>query len=236
MNSGAPDASTFIESFVKKLTGLIDVSQIWTQLNQTAVSYLTSWVTTTVVKAIGDWLAPFLLGPLGGAWNLLKLVYKGVSWAIDKGKQILCVVQKVFGLFKDALKNGASWVKTEVLKILGKAVQVALSLIAKLLPGDPIAKAKELLMNLRTAVQDFIRSTIKSILKRDDVQKMGKQCMMKMRPQKSGGTRPILPRPCRWRCRGGWHASRLRGTRPPTPQPRSPQLPWPGLPRLRPAK
>ncbi len=99
---------------------------------------------------------------------MIQKIYKGVMWALDNAGQILCILQKAFGLLKQAISPGGKGaVAKGVFGILKGAVGVLLKLLGKLLGLDALPTAINAVLNtLKMQVEKWITNLLARLLKR----------------------------------------------------------------------
>ena len=61
---------------------------------------------------------------------MIQVVYKGVTWLLDKGDQLLCLLEKVLDIVARVMKLTPTQVGEEVVGIIQKGSGLVLDLLA----------------------------------------------------------------------------------------------------------
>ncbi len=161
-DQGELDLGGLVNRLQKNYSGFD--SDIKDQLYTAFTNSVWFWLSNIAVKALLEWVGALILP--GAA--VIQKIYKGVMWALDNAGQILCILQKAFGLLKQAISPGGKGaVAKGVFGILKGAVGVLLKLLGKLLGLDALPTAINAVLNtLKMQVEKWITNLLARLLKR----------------------------------------------------------------------
>jgi hypothetical protein len=182
------DISTFLSRLWNKVVNLFQQGFDTNELKSTALDAAKDWITNTAAKLLIDWVGPLVLGPAGGAYKVIQLVYQGITFVVKEGKTIACLLKKVFSFFKSFVKeSGPDAIAIKVVDLLKVGLRSILKLVAHVLHLDTVKDfVSKLLNKLRELVKEAFRTVVDLLFGKKEVkEKACKLCATGLKQKKT---------------------------------------------------
>jgi hypothetical protein len=151
----------FAEPFVVLIKegpgGLWDwIKEQLSNLKDRVIGEIQDWVVTKVIKAGIVWIIS-LLNPAAAFIKACKAIYEIIMFFIERGSQIMEMVNAVIDSIAAIAKGAIGGVATKIENALGRILPVAIGFLASLLNLGGISdKIREIITNLREPVGDAV--------------------------------------------------------------------------------